>query len=274
MVFGFDLIAQETSITGNGITSDSTESNYQNLDAMGGPKSIGSQLKIDNQKKESFFRIPIRVTKPWYDWKKRFQEKTGIQLGINYTAVFLRSSTVIEESENNADASSGIIDFQLGWYLLGRKSGKNKGTLFFKVNSRHSYNASKTAPMFHGINESGYYGLPAVGFNNYSIRILELNWQQSLINDKLTIILGKVDPTNYFDFHGLIVPWTSFLGYGSSVSGTVNWPDMGLGALVGFKFTDQFYAMGGLTDVRGDVYLDGEFFYVGENFFKGNFLRP
>lgn len=265
------LFAQKKE-SGFGIESDSTESNYQNQDAMGGPKSIGAQLKVDNQKKESFFRVPLRVFKPWYDWKKGMQERTGLQLGINYTSVFMKASSLIDESTGEKTTGSGVLDIQLGWNLVGRKSGKNKGTLFTKLNSRHAY-GNFTTPMFHGIFESGYYGLPATGYNDYSFRMLELNWQQSLVNDRLTIIAGKVDPTNYFDFHGLIVPWTSFMGYGSSVSGTVNWPDMGLGALVAFKFTESIYAIGGLTDVRGDVYRDGEFLYVGENFFEGNFFK-
>jgi hypothetical protein len=49
------------------------------------------------------------------------------------------------------------------------------------MNSRHAY-GDKTSPMFHGIFESGYYDLPAVGYNEYSFRMLELNWQQSLVN--------------------------------------------------------------------------------------------
>ena len=257
--------------SGYGFASDSTESNYQNQDAIGGPKTVGGQLVADNQKKESFFRIPVKVFSPWYAWKAKVQENTGIQIGVNYTAVYIQSSSIISEA-NKKGAGSGILDIQLGWNAVNRKSGKNKGTLFLKINSRHTYGGG-TPPMFHGINESGYYGLPATGFRDYTIRALELNWQQNLLNDKLTIILGKVDPTNYFNFHGLIVPWQSFLGYGASVSGTVNWPDMGLGVLAGYKISDKFYAMGGLTDVRGDIYEDGKFLYGGENFFEGNFFK-
>lgn len=251
--------------------NDSTYSDYENLDNMGGPKSVGAQLEADNQKKEFYFRIPVRVLKPWYDMKSRVNEKTGIQFGVNYTSVFMYSTKVISDANRN-NTSGGILDIQAGWNIVNRKAGKNKGTLFLKINSRHAY-GNFTSPMFHGINESGYYGLPAVGFNDYTIRILELNWQQNLIDDKLTLIAGKVDPTNYFNFHGLIVPWQHYLGYGTSVSGTVNWPDMGLGILAGYKITDKFYAMAGLTDVRGDIYEDGNFLYFGDNFFKGNFFK-
>ena len=251
--------------------SDTTQSGYENLDAIGGPKSIGGQLNADNQVKEFYFRVPVRVISPWYTFKQNLQEKTGLQLGINYTSVYIHSSQVISD-ENDAGSGSGILDIQLGWNLVNRKSGKNRGTLFVKLNSRHAYGGS-TSPMFHGIFESGYYGLPAVGFNDYTFRALELNWQQNLLNDKLTIVVGKVDPTNYFNFHGLVVPWQHFMGYGSSLSGTVNWPNQGFGVIAGYKITDKFYAMGGLVDVYGDLFEDGKFLDFGSNFFDGNMFK-
>ena len=250
---------------------DTTKSGYENLDNAGGPKTIGAQLNADNQKREFFFRIPIRVTSPWYEWKKKLNEQTGIQLGINYTSVFLHATEVLSEDNRN-NSSSGILDLQFGWNLLNRKAGTNKGTLFVKMNSRHAY-GDFTDPMFHGIFESGYYGLPATGYRDYSFRALELNWQQNLINDQLTIILGKVDATNYFNFHGLVVPWQHFIGYGSSLSGTVNWPNQGLGIIAGYKITDNFYAMAGLTDVYGDLFEKGDFLDLGQNFFDGNFFK-
>ncbi len=273
LIFGLVGLHAQDRESGYGFTSDSTASGYENQDALGGPKSIGAQLRVDNQKKESYFRIPIRVTKGWYDWKARLNEETGIQLGINYTTVFMRSSEVIDESVNEPNSSSGILDIQVGWNLVGRKSGKNNGTLFFKVNSRHSYDGDKTAPMFHGIFESGYYGLPAVGFNDYTVRMLELNWQQSFLDDQLQFVVGKVDPTNYFNFHGLVVPWTSFLGYGSSLSGTINWPNQGLGIVGSYRMSDQYYLMAGVMDVYGDLLGDGDFLDFGRNFFDWNLFK-
>ena len=120
------------------------------------------------------------------------------------------------------------------------------------------YTSYPTAPMFHGINESGYYGLPAVGFRDYSMRFLEFNYQQTLFNDVAHVVVGKVDPTNYFNFHGLIVPWQHFLGYGASVSGTVNWPNQGVGAIFDIRPQKNIYIMGGVTDAYGDRYEDDD----------------
>ena len=71
---------------------DTTKSGYENLDNAGGPKTIGAQLNADNQQREFYFRIPIRVTSSWYEWKKKLNEQTGIQLGINYTSLFLHAT--------------------------------------------------------------------------------------------------------------------------------------------------------------------------------------
>jgi porin len=263
------LYAQEKS--GLEILADTSTSGYKNTDEIGGPKSVGAQLEVDNQEKVFYFRIPIRVMKPWYDWKAKLNKTLGLQLGINYTSVFISASAGIDSSSRKT-ASSGILDIQLGWNLVGRESGKNKGTLFLKINSRHAY-GDITPPMFHGIFESGYYGLPGVGYNDYTIRVLEFNWQQSLLDDRVNFVIGKVDPTNYFNFHGIVVPWQHFIGYGASLSGTVNWPNQGLGLIASYKFSDQIYLMAGLTDVYGDLFEDNQFFHTGDNFFDGNFFK-
>jgi len=249
--------------------TDSTDT-YNNKEGFGGPKTIGAQLQVDNQPKFNY-RIPIKVTKPWYDFKSNFAKNTGIEFGINYTSLIIASTETISD-ENSNNASSGVFDIQAGWNFLNRKKGKNTGKIFVKINDRHSYKGpGSTPPMFHGLNESGYYGLPATGFRNYSFRMTELNYQQSLFDNRLHFVVGKVDPTNYFNFHGLIVPWQHFIGYGASVSGTVNWPDQGLGGIVSFRPVDKLYVMAGLTDVRGDLFRTGEFFNLGDQFQNGKF---
>jgi porin len=252
--------------------SNPKENGYSNTDEMGGPKSIGRQLEQDNNKYLFEYRFPIKHFKPWYDMKSRLNEKTGIQFGINYTSVYINSTATITD-QNRSSAASGILDIQAGWNLVGRKSGKNKGTLFIKFNSRHVYGGSgNTSPMFHGLFESGYYGLPATAFRHYTFRIVELNWQQSLLDNHISFSIGKVDITNYFNFHGLIVPWQHFLGYGSSVSGTVNWSNVGLGGVLSVRPTDNLYLMGGMVDVYGDLFEDGDFFDLGRNWQNGDFM--
>lgn len=249
-----------------------TTSTYQNKEGFGGPKTVGGQLEADNAPRFEN-RIPIKHTKGWYDFKKDLAKNTGVEFGMNYTSVYIYSTEVISD-ENTDYAASGILDIQGGWTLVNRKKGKNTGKLFIKINDRHSYRGSNsTAPMFHGINESGYYGLPATGFRDYSFRMTEINYQQSLFENRVHFVVGKVDPTNYFNFHGLVVPWQHFISYGASVSGSVNWPDQGLGGIVSVRPFDKLYVMGGLTDVRGDVFRKGEFLNFGDQFEDGKFWK-
>jgi len=53
----------------------------------------------------------------------------------------------------------------------------------------------------------------------------------------------------------------------------VNWPDVGVGIIASYRPTKKIYIMGGLTDVRGDLFTKGEFLSLGENFFDGNFFK-
>jgi hypothetical protein len=105
LVSSEDILAQKKS--GLEVLSDTTMSGYQNTDGMGGPKSVGAQLEVDNQQKAFYFRVPIRVMKPWYDWKANLNKNLGLQLGINYTTLFISASAGIDSSSRKT-ASSGI----------------------------------------------------------------------------------------------------------------------------------------------------------------------
>ena len=254
------------------IQSPSDSIGYENNDNLGGPKSVGRQLEVNNNKVLFKHRFEGQTLKKLYDWKARLNEKHGLKLGIYYTSVYLHSSQTIS-SDNINYAASGILDLQAGWTLIGHKTQKNTGTFYIKINSRHLYTgANSTSPMFHGVSESGYYGLPAAAFRKYSIRINELNWQQNLFNNRAGFVVGKVDMTNYFNFHGLVIPWQHFIGYGSSLSGTVNWGNQGLGAVVMGRPTEKLYVMAGIVDVYGDRYKDGQFLDFGSYFMDGKFM--
>ena len=246
---------------------DTNKIGYKNTDALGGPGSVGAQLAYDNRDKESKYRSRIYMLDNWDVYKKKVSDKTGISFGISYTSLYTHSSAI--KSDTNLNYSTGgVLIIQSSWKLINKKKNMNLGSLVFKLNSRHAY-GDITEPFLHGFKESGYYGSPAMGFNKASFRVMELNWQQNFFNDKLTVVLGKVDLVNYFNFHLLIVPWQGFLGLGGSVSGTINWPKQGLGIVSGVRFKKHFYVIGAITDVAGDGYLDGDLLDLGNKYYKG-----
>ena len=236
---------------------------------LGGPKEMSRELEVDNSPRERAYRLPIRLTEGWYAWKAGVTERTGIQFNVNYNAAYTTASAAIEDGDPTW-AASGFLEMSAGWTLLGSESG-NTGTLFVKLGDRHSIGSDRV-PMFLGL-ATGYYGLPATGFGEYTFRTVELHWTQSLMDQRLQFAVGKLDPTNYFNFHGLIVPWRHFMGYGSSVSGTVNWPDPGWGAVFSIRPTEQLYIMAGLHDPKGDELQDGSFFDAGEVIWDGDLFK-
>jgi hypothetical protein len=201
--------------------ADSSRAGYVNEGSFGGPETIGAELEVSDQVKKSYFRLPVRVTQPWFDFKGRVRERTGIQFGVNYTAYYLAASAGIEETSQTS-AASGIVDIPVSWTAWGAASG-NPGTFALKFENRHIYGSRPVSPMFLGF-ETGSILLPATKANEFTFRFWELNFQQRLLDSRVHFQLGKVDPTNHYTFHGLIHPFMNFYGYGNSVSPTLREP--------------------------------------------------
>jgi porin len=261
---------QEADTIGLGILADSSYSGYEDPGGISGPEGIGAQLQIGNQVAEPYFRIPVRVFSPWYEAKARVNESLGLRYGINYTAVYLTASDGITD-ESETSSASGIIDIPVSWTLVGRESG-DAGTLGLKFENRHVYGSNSVAPMFLGF-QTGSILLPATKANEFTFRFTEFWWQQALLQQRLHVVVGKVDPTNYYTFHGLIHPFMNFFGYGSSVSPSANWPNQGFGVIASGLPTKNLYVTAGLHDAGGDPFKRGEVFYVGDNFFDGKFFK-
>ena len=246
---------------------DSIEYIYENQNKFNGPNSIAEILKLDNSI-DPYYRFPVKYTKPYYEWKKILNEKTGVSFGMEYVALGLVATDVIDEETAEKLTSGGVLHINMSSVLVNRKKGKNQGTFSMKFASRHRYNG-ESSPMFHGLDESGYYGLTGTGYQHFTFRILEMHYAQQLLDGRIGIIVGKIDPSNYFNFHGLGIPTKAFINFGSIASGTVNMHNPGFGVGLGLEITESFYAKMAFTDVYGDLYQDGNFLDFGRNFFEG-----
>ncbi len=93
------------------VTADQTgkaKSGYEDRPGIGGPTSVGAQLEEDDEVKVPAIRIPVidAFLKPWFDWKKRLNEKYGFQLGLDYNVLYQRAS---ETLTNEDQAASGAL---------------------------------------------------------------------------------------------------------------------------------------------------------------------
>ena len=116
---------------------DNTLSGYLVDITLASPTNKDLEMALEDRKAD-FYRFDTKVAQPWFDWKRRLKENTGMKLSINYTATFAGATSKISE-ENAQTAGSGIFDATLSWNIVNRKQGKNQGHVVFWLDYRHLF---------------------------------------------------------------------------------------------------------------------------------------
>jgi porin len=173
---------------------------------FGGPDQVDRQLEEDNEQKESLFELGF--LQPYFDFKSNLKESSGLDFGVDYSAVFLSAN----ESLDLKKASGGMIRLFASWELVN-SGGKNSGALIFKVEHRHKYSA--IPPKGFGFN-LGYVGLIEPPFSDDNLRWTNLYWRQRFNDGKISIIVGLLDATDYVDVYALASPWLHFMNFAFS----------------------------------------------------------
>ena len=214
---------------------------------FGGPGSTGEQLAEDDAVKEPALRFPAfdRAFEPWFNWKRKFNEEYGLQLGVAYTALYQAANETPDGAEDAA--GSGILRLSGRWTLLNRES-KNTGTLVFSADHRHRYTDIAPADLGFSV---GYLGIPGTLFSDIDAVLGDLNWQQYLNDRQTGLIVGRYDPNDFFDVLGYANPWTAFQNLAILFNPTIALPDWSTGIGLGHYFNDQWYIRGAVNDVNG-----------------------
>jgi porin len=112
-----------------------TKSGYSEAAGLEGPGGVTSELAEDDIDVGAVWRPPLLdgALQPWFDLKRKWNQKYGFQLGGNYNALYQAAS---ETSTSLDDAAGGRFQIQGMWTLLGRKS-KNPGGISFRFEDRH-----------------------------------------------------------------------------------------------------------------------------------------
>lgn len=250
---------------------DTAFANYQASGHLGGPRSAQVQLQINNSRYQPNYRIKNNQIDQWFEWKSDLEKKTGIQFGISYSALILSSSHFIEPNSKEI-ASSGAFELTGVWNFLNRNS-KNTGSLNLVLDARHAYGGSIDPAFLH--EETGSGMSVAMEFFSSPFRALELFWQQSILNDRMEFVIGKVDPFNYFTIYPLMNGFAHFLNIGFSVSPVAAWPSSGMGFVGKIKLFESrnLYLKYGINDALGDKLIKGDLFDLGDQFFDGNYMH-
>lgn len=231
------------------------KSGYGDVPQFGGPGSVGSALRGDDEVKESLLRLKFfdGLFKPWLEFKNKVNKKVGLSFGTDYTAIY----QVATESPGEDDTAGGIWRVFGNWTLVGRESD-NSGSLVFKIENRHGL-GTNISPQGFGFN-LGYVGLTTTPYNNFGWGLTNLYWHQRLFEGRASFVVGIVDVTDYLDVYGLVNPWTQFSNLSFSTAPTIPAPNQGLGAAFGAMLSDHVYLIGGIADANGDPTDPGENF--------------
>jgi len=216
---------------------------YKSDAAFAGPASTTSQLAEDDAIKDPAFRLPWfhDLFQPWFDAKSVLKEKSGLQLGMAYTALY-------QKADGYGEAASGILKLSGSWALLNPESG-NTGSLVFSADARHRY-TTRTPGEYDGLG-AGYHGISGALFSNAGYILGDLNWQQRFNDGHTGIVAGRYDPSDFFDVLGYANPWTAFQNVHILFNTSIALPDWSTGIGAGHWLNDQWYIKGAVNDANG-----------------------
>lgn len=216
------------------------------LPQFGGAGSVAGTL---NEDADVASRTAEKPLQRWFNFKERLDDKFGLALGLDYTAL-------AQHYTNNApgkdEAAGGIARLFGTWTLYGRDSG-NTGSLTFKMENRHRLNTA-LAPQDAGIAAGSAVPTGTSFSNKYSL-LTNLFFKQRLRDGDASVLVGFVDATDYLDVYGLISPWLHFQNLSFLTNPTIAAPDQGLGLATGSMLTPNIYAVAGIADTNGDPTL-------------------
>jgi len=232
------------------------------MQQFGGPGSVPGQMADDERLKESL--TDVSLPQNYTDWKENLRKEYGLSFTLDYTAGFVGATNTMYDEDFFA---GGAARFYGSWELVGRESG-NTGSFIFKVEHRHKYT---DIPPNGTASQIGLAGVTYPTLSDIGGRLTNLYWKQNLNQNRLEIIAGMIDTTDWVDLYALASPWTGFSNF-VFATGNASIPvpdDAALGAYVNAMLTDNLYIIGGFADSNADstdpfegfdTFGDGEFF--------------
>ncbi len=221
-----------------------TLSGYSEPASLETGDSVTEDLWIDNHRVDGLLAFP-RLQKffsPWFDWKKRVNDKYGLELGFSYQT--LRQEVNRTLGEDNAAAVR--LQLQGAWTLVGRNT-KNVGKLTFRLEERTTLGTS-IAPTSLAFQYGGI--APSGGFSDFGFAFTELAWRQALAEGRFRFVIGKISALSWYNGHALSSSLRGFQNLALQSSLTKPSPGRGIGGGVAYEFTPHFGVVAGIHDAN------------------------
>jgi len=234
--------------TGNGTAQqDSTgfKSGYNDVAVMGGATSVGADLVDDDADKHPLFGVNVarRRLGPYYNLKRRLNDRYGLAIGIDYSLVNQFSNF----STTDTHAASGIFRVYARWRVFGSKA-TNSGSLVARLENRHGY--IPVTP--RDLGGDGGSTLSTATFKDFGWGVTVFYWKQTFRDSKSGFAVGNMDPGDFSDVFPLLTAYKAFMNDASFNNPSVALPNQGLGVTGRLGLGEHWYVAGGLHDANGD----------------------
>lgn len=195
---------------------------------------------------------PLGFERP-LDWMAEglngIYQDTGFRLGVAHTMLFAQPTGGLSDHSGTA----GDLDIMTSWTLLGRGT-ENTGRLVATVEYRYDLGAQ--APSLIG-GQNGTLINVVNAFNDRGGVVRDLYWIQRLYDDRLRILLGRADPSDWVGAHRMQNVNNSFVSRHFSANPAIPFPGHGPLAGISVRPTDQFYITGGASNAYSNTRTAG-----------------
>ena len=262
LIMHLPAFAQQDDTTVDPSKSVPTKSGFTESSSLEMGDSVTDDLAQDDRDLGSVLRFPRfeRFFQPYFDWKRRLNEKYGLKLQMSYQALYQEANNSPGEDE----AAAGRGEIQGSWTLVGRGT-KNPGKLTFRLENRQAF-GSKIPPTQLG-RQFGSSAPVGSGFSDFGTALTELAWRQALLDGRLKLIAGKISATSWYNAHALASPKRGFQNTALQSSISKATPGRGIGGGAAVRLGSHFIALAGIHDANGstpnnpfDTIDEGEFF--------------
>ncbi len=221
----------------------------------------------------------------WYTMKEQIEEQYNITFSLAYSALYQRSSEVAEGNLAGTQllreiydflflgapvpglqkkAAGGIAEFYAKWDLVNPET-PNYGFIGFGLENRHLLGTLvNPQALFLDI---GSIWPTGTAFGQFETAVLDLYYEQYLLDGRLGFRVGKSLPFAIYDYFSLKNPKTSFNDLAFSLTPAIAWATWGMGITAYVKPTKQTYINVGIHDTNGGPRLGIESFFEEREYF-------
>jgi porin len=201
-------------------------------DLLDGSLSVLGDLMEDEAPQTSFFRRPTAF-EPWFAWKQRLREETGLNFGGSWGVLWQNFSTSAID-QRNAFGSKLTLNFS---YDLLNRGARNALSLDVAVEDRRAL-GPELPPLQAGIG-AGSIVPTAATWGQFDLGVTQAYLRQNLFDNHFQYSVGKVFAPNFIDAYPFFDDNRQFLSQQFSTSPTIASPLRGFGAVAAWYPTDS-----------------------------------